>query len=90
MMMALFLLITAVGRGIDRGRVGGMDTSSEVALPRQIVKIVAGGAGDGEGMQDGFGWKAGWKSQPDAASLDGDLGLSPQLRLLCLSSSVTP
>ena len=43
MMTALFLLITAVGGGIDRGRVGGMDTSSERALPRQIVKIVAGG-----------------------------------------------
>lgn len=51
MMMALFLLITAIGRGIDRGRVGGMDTSSEVALPRQIVKIVAGGLEMGRGCK---------------------------------------
>lgn len=90
MMTALFLLVTAVGGGIDRGRVGGHGHQLRGGAAQTNNEDIGWGAGDGEGMQDGLGWKAGWKSQPDAASLDGDLGLSPQLRLLCPSSSVTP
>lgn len=37
------------GGGIDR--IGGMETSSEVVLPRQIVKIVAGGLEIGTGYK---------------------------------------
>lgn len=52
-MMALLLLITGIGGGgIDR--VGGMETTSEVALPRQIVKIVAGGLEKGTGCKMGL------------------------------------